>query len=345
MGRKYRDHFGVGLMPKDGLAGTAGPMPYPVGVYDSQTEYVRTQKQAPVVLGSDGKYYLLEKFGITKGINPVSDNTDTWTMFDQFQYVFAEIILANFANLAGGIHYDNILMSQMGVKNGQASSNYQEYSGPTGPWQPNILLDWLTGLVKVKQLEAEGGKIGNLSIQDGKLKSSYSETKSVWNYSKFPPEYIGERTVNGEMMISVDAVELNETYINQGIPNTVKTSITPEGVNLESVIGLIHKTKTKLVDGRLSIEYTNTYTGVTTLIEVFSDGIYFNGQKFTGGDGGYVHPSSHPASMISTGTFPDVVKANNNTSYTTKQIRNIILSTDNAVSSQMGNGDIWIKYE
>lgn len=48
------------------------------------------------------------------------------------------------------------------------------------------------------------------------------------------------------------------------------------------------------------------------------------------------------ASNVNTGTLPGIVAANNNTSYTTKQIRNIILSTEDP--SGGSNGDIWIKY-
>jgi hypothetical protein len=44
------------------------------------------------------------------------------------------------------------------------------------------------------------------------------------------------------------------------------------------------------------------------------------------------------------GTFTGVVKAQNNNSHTTAQIRNIILSPDEADAELMGNGDIWIKY-
>lgn len=40
-----------------------------------------------------------------------------------------------------------------------------------------------------------------------------------------------------------------------------------------------------------------------------------------------------------------IIKAQNNTSYTVAQVRNIILSTENADVSKMGNGDIWIKYK
>ena len=51
---------------------------------------------------------------------------------------------------------------------------------------------------------------------------------------------------------------------------------------------------------------------------------------------------SHSASSISAGTFTGAVVAQNNTNYTTKQVRNIFLSTDSP--SGGASGDIWIKY-
>ncbi len=47
---------------------------------------------------------------------------------------------------------------------------------------------------------------------------------------------------------------------------------------------------------------------------------------------------------IAGGTFTGAVKAQTNTNYTTAQLRNVILSTNDADSSSMNNGDIWIKY-
>jgi len=47
---------------------------------------------------------------------------------------------------------------------------------------------------------------------------------------------------------------------------------------------------------------------------------------------------------ITGGTLTGITKAQSNTSYTTAQIRNIILSTSDANASQMQNGEIWIKY-
>ena len=44
-------------------------------------------------------------------------------------------------------------------------------------------------------------------------------------------------------------------------------------------------------------------------------------------------------------TMAAKLKAHNNTDYTTAQVRNIILSLDEADAGLMGNGDIWIQYE
>ena len=44
------------------------------------------------------------------------------------------------------------------------------------------------------------------------------------------------------------------------------------------------------------------------------------------------------------GTMTGILTAQNNTSYTTKQVRNVILSTSEPTSSDGANGDIWIKY-
>jgi len=47
---------------------------------------------------------------------------------------------------------------------------------------------------------------------------------------------------------------------------------------------------------------------------------------------------------ISGGTFTGIAKAQSNTSYTTEQLRNVILSTADA-SGNASNGTIWIKYK
>lgn len=74
-------------------------------------------------------------------------------------------------------------------------------------------------------------------------------------------------------------------------------------------------------------------------------------------DTGHTHtPESIGAATAAQGTLADnalpksggamtgVLTAQANTSYTTRQVRNMILSTANPTSGDGQNGDIWIKY-
>lgn len=53
----------------------------------------------------------------------------------------------------------------------------------------------------------------------------------------------------------------------------------------------------------------------------------------------------HPASQITAGTFPAIIAAYGNKSYTTRQIRNIYLSTSAPSSTSGQDGDVWFQYE
>lgn len=52
---------------------------------------------------------------------------------------------------------------------------------------------------------------------------------------------------------------------------------------------------------------------------------------------------SHPYLPLSGGTLAGILTAQSNTSYTTRQVRNIIIATTDPVLANMQNGDIWIK--
>lgn len=60
---------------------------------------------------------------------------------------------------------------------------------------------------------------------------------------------------------------------------------------------------------------------------------------------GYTNLNPPPASVVTTGTFPGRVIAAADTSYTTAQIRNIILSTSAPGSTTAVNGTVWIQYQ
>ena len=99
-----------------------------------------------------------------------------------------------------------------------------------------------------------------------------------------------------------------------------KVELRPEGINDYGDV-LYPKTSVDMVDG------------LVDMVEGLSEG-YASKSEF----------DTH-AMKKSGGTFTGIVKAHPNTSNTTSQIRNIILSTGDAVVGEMKDGDIWIKYE
>lgn len=142
--------WSIPVMYQDKPADTI--IPYPDGVWSEFSEYERTERHAPYV-EHEGEYYLLVKPGlIGEGSNPnpwedyaVNRGTGTWDRMDKFDMVFTKILLAEFAKLGSAVFTTNRMISQQGKKNGIASYAYQEYAGDGGAWQPNILLDFLTG--------------------------------------------------------------------------------------------------------------------------------------------------------------------------------------------------------
>lgn len=57
------------------------------------------------------------------------------------------------------------------------------------------------------------------------------------------------------------------------------------------------------------------------------------------------YDKANAALPITGGTMTGILTAQSNTSYTVRQVRNIILSTADADVGAMQNGDIWIKYK
>ncbi|MDD4778911.1 MAG: hypothetical protein PHV53_11580 [Fermentimonas sp.] len=175
MGKKYHSYFDVGLMPKDGTQGDPGPTYYPAGIYDDTIEYVRTKIHAPYVITVSGQYYVLEKFGITKGVDPETDTTGTWIIFDFIKYAFFEVAMVNFGKIAAAVFSGNVMMSQYGI---DGTNNYKNYSGEAGAWQPNILFNFLTGSGHLAGGNIKWDEEGN-SLFTGSIQSSDEGNKIV----------------------------------------------------------------------------------------------------------------------------------------------------------------------
>jgi len=322
--------------------GVDGAIPYPAGYYDSTKRYRREQDYTPYVQYGE-ILYLLIKDTPYAGIPPT--NTTYWKAFNQWEAVFVDSLVAKFAKIGGAVFTGDTsnvssnvrgrLISQKGIDN---TSNYNSYTGDSGSWQPKLMLDFETGKAKFSDTEITGiinalsGSIGGLTIEDGKL-------------------YVGN--INGNR-IEIDPYNRRIRLINNAaqLIGEIAFSSGDTQYDIGAMIEMNHfyqgvKRSSARLGGVMSDVTIRTYNTSGVKIGETNyrhDGVYINGQKVDmGGGSDYVHPSTHPADMITAGTLQGKVVANNNTDLT-KQVRNIRFSTNNPASADMQDGDVWIKY-
>lgn len=186
-----------------GIKGDDGLMAYPAGNYDPSVTYSATGSTTPVVMYSDN-YYVLRKgktyLGASQADNlntpaldvansPTSNGVSTsrWILFDKFNSVFANIIMAEFAKLGGAIFYDDYLFSQQGKLNGIDSSDYENFDPDAFErnkdagvgaltFIPNLCLNLKTGEYYGLQANLRGGKIGGFVINSDSIGYGAEET-------------------------------------------------------------------------------------------------------------------------------------------------------------------------
>ena len=167
-----------------GEQGPRGPMVYPAGLWDGSATYTRTALSTPMVL-HEGQYYVLGKEGSFTGINPQTDyaahgNDATWLLMDKAQYVFAEVLMADFARLASAVFHGRYMFSQYGTDaDGQpveTASGYKDFNASApmdgaNAFRPNLLLDFLTGDLRTRIMHlrisnngADAGENGSIRI-------------------------------------------------------------------------------------------------------------------------------------------------------------------------------------
>lgn len=144
------------------------------GEYDPFQIYYGMPSRVDAVKYMNSYYSTTPTSGSISGISPV--DTSKWIPFgESFQSVATDLLLAQYANIAGFIFKDNSLISQLGTVNGSPSSDYQDAS-----FQPNISLDGVTGVSKIingifvngnfsGRVVANAGSIGSFNIEDGRL--------------------------------------------------------------------------------------------------------------------------------------------------------------------------------
>lgn len=151
---------------KDGKEGTDGIMVYPAGVYSADITYTADNETSPVV-AYDGNYYMLIRGKSYNGAtmpegrrNPAEDVANggddvRWRLFEKFNAVFADVVMAAFAKLGGAVFYGDYMISQNGSINGSAVQGedengvayYRQFTDGTtaGTFIPNLMLNFKTG--------------------------------------------------------------------------------------------------------------------------------------------------------------------------------------------------------
>lgn len=175
----------------NGKDGKDGIMVYPAGNYSADTTYSADNETSPVV-AYEGNYYMLIRGKSYHGAampenrrNPAEDvanggNDARWQLFEKFNAVFADVIMASFAKLGGAVFYGDYMFSQSGIIDGLEVSGldtdgrayYRRFTdGVTaGSFIPNLLLNFVTGEILAKKgyfkghIEADSGKIGGFQI-------------------------------------------------------------------------------------------------------------------------------------------------------------------------------------
>lgn len=176
--------IGVTYDGQKGDKGDSGRLPVPYGEYSSEVTYTATDLIAPYVLCA-GKYYVMNKTTSVKGLNPQTDyaangTNATWILLENYKAIFVELLMANLGLIGKAVFYNEYQYSQYGKKNATEVSESGQYDIPIdagGTFDPNLLLNFLTGYFRCNNVDIRGiiraisGNIGGWSITDTGIES------------------------------------------------------------------------------------------------------------------------------------------------------------------------------
>lgn len=275
---------------KDGKEGTDGIMVYPAGVYSSDITYTADNETSPVV-AYDGNYYMLIRGKSYNGAtmpegrrNPAEDVANggddvRWRLFEKFNAVFADVIMANFAKLGGAVFYGDYMFSQSGTINGtevsgvdaEGKAYYRQFTdGVTyGTFLPYLMLNFKTGELNAEKgkfkgtIEALKGSIGGFEIAEGRIGvSSDGSDYNVGNDGMgLYPSYILFRSSSNKTFTAVGS---NVLPLSAGMPANARFEHNEEsyGTNYGVIIdvsGGMHNlaisAKGNIVSNNLNTEY------------------------------------------------------------------------------------------
>lgn len=260
-----------------GAQGPAGPLIYPAGEYGASVSYTRTSLSAPMVL-CEGQYYVLNKEGTFKNINPKNDyaadgSRATWVLMDKMKYAFAEILMANFAKLASAVFYGQYMFSQYGVKadgsaveteSGYKDFNYNDPMNAANRFRPNLLIDFLRGILYGRNVEVDGGVFRNISSPNGAFR--IKDNGDIEIVGKVSTSLNGTRIVidpasNSLKMYNADDVEV-------GVMEFIEESWNG------SILSLPRIRLMNAATAGVRNHYTYISSGSILISQSFNDGVY-----------------------------------------------------------------------
>lgn len=214
---------------EDGKPGGRGRMPFPAGIWDANTTYTATDNIAPIVYHEQGRtYYVMNKTTSVIGLNPGDDYAQngtnaTWIPFENYKAIFTDILMANFAKLAGAVFYGDYMFSQHGKDgNGKYTDNYKDFN-PTSPdkgsFVPNYCLNTRTGNMRLSDVTATGNFISSpilVTKNDPGFGGEFASKSGI--YAASIPEYdsihkFGYATLALGFIIGIDVVRWTDITI------------------------------------------------------------------------------------------------------------------------------------
>ena len=96
------------------------PIIYPQGIYSTTTPYINDGEKAPYVYDtSDGNFYYLKSVMTWTGtqqnnVSPATDTSGAWARLENYEAVFANVLITPNALVGGAVFNNNLMFSQRG---------------------------------------------------------------------------------------------------------------------------------------------------------------------------------------------------------------------------------------
>ena len=133
------------------------PIIYPQGIYGTATPYINDGDKAPYVYDtSDCNFYYLKSVMTWIGtqqnnVSPATDTSGAWARLENYEAVFANVLITPNALVGGAVFNNNLMFSQRGKNaSNEDSSQYQlintdDPMNTSNAFRPNFLLDFANG--------------------------------------------------------------------------------------------------------------------------------------------------------------------------------------------------------